>query len=151
MVNFDTLATYAIQRFYSALDSGRLVTAYGVVKSFAVAFNQQDIVRELQDLRHRFKTLVGMDIIDVVSLGLFSIRHEIVFEVRKGKHKTETRSMSGYDIYRFMLNFQMELQELFDRALIQSMKQSTTTSEEASKEILEAFKGLEGVADLDGK
>ena len=137
MVNFDTLAHFAIQRFYGSIDSGRMVTAYGVVKSFAIAFNQMDIVNELKDAREDFKKRTGMDMIDVVSLGLFSADHTIEFEMARDGKKPVRATISGYDIYKYLLDFQMQLQELFDRAMIQSMRQtSETTEDDKTSELL---------------
>lgn len=133
-MNYDTLTQYAIQRFYNSLDAGKLVTAYGVCKSFALTFQQYDVVDALEALRVEFKVKTGMDVIDVVSLGLFSVDQIIEFEVTTSKGKIIRSQISGYEVYKYMLNFQMAMQELFDKAMIGSMKQSLdATSESGTK------------------
>jgi hypothetical protein len=121
-VNYDTLATYALQRFYSALDTGRVLTAFGVLRSFAVAFEETDVVTDLDEALVNFKRVNGVDLIDVISLGLFRVDCELEFGSRHKKVKK-----SGYDIYKALYRFQMKLQELFDKALIGSMKQAGGT------------------------
>jgi len=142
MVNYDTLTSYAIQRFYNSLDSGKLVTAYGVCKSFAITFSQHGVVTELQELRDEFKLKTGMDVIDVVSLGLFSVNHTIEFEVTTPKGQIVRSQISGYEIYKYMLNFQMKMQELFDKAMIGSMKQSLDSDSEDVSGLLDELGGV---------
>lgn len=146
MVSYDTLTSYAIQRFYSSLDAGKLVTAYGVCKSFAITFGQHDVVEELQKTREEFKLKTGMDVIDVASLGLFSPNQTIEFELTTPSGRQIRSQISGYEVYKYMLSFQMKMQELFDRAMIGSMKQSMDSSIESSSELL---KGLGDSVELE--
>lgn len=143
MVNFDTLASYALQRFYTSLDSGRLLTSFGVVRSFALAFGLENIKNKLDKLRTDFRNEVGVGIVDVMSLGLFGRDIELVFE---NEETNEKIVLSGYEVYKALYHFQLKLQELFDEALIASMKMSPSAEE---MDIDKLFEGLGGVAEID--
>ena len=120
MVSYDTLTAYSIQRFYNALDRGRLITAIGVTRSFGVAFKQNDIVKKVDELMFNFEKKLGVSLVDVVALGLFNKDHVVEFET-----KGTSTKITGYEIYKSLYNFQMKLQDIFNEALLASMKDST--------------------------